>query len=107
MPAKGIIEGRPNVPFDIMVGNLTNIPAYVPKHIVLIASNDSMCNIIDLEEVDKRRRHTVATVQTASKPPVQKLELVKRSDTNEHGRNTINMPPEYTSYRTWLIKMLE
>lgn len=53
MSAKGIVRFRPNVPFDILVDNLTNIPVHAPMHTLLCAPSDSMVDIIDSGKVGK------------------------------------------------------
>lgn len=67
MAARGNMEVRQNVQFDDLVTNLARILVYVPKHMILFASSDSTANIIDAEEADKERFHTIATVQATSK----------------------------------------
>lgn len=97
------MDVRSNVPFDIPVASLTNATLHVPQHIVVFSYKDSMFNMIDLEQVDKERRHTIATVQPTSKPPVQENECANAS---KYRRDTSNIPPEYAAYCTSLIIML-
>lgn len=62
-----------NVPFDVLVTNLTNATVHVTKHIVLFSSGDSMVIITDPEQVGKERHHTVVTVQITPEPLVQEM----------------------------------
>lgn len=62
MPAKVIVEVRPNVPFDLLVVNLTNILFHVQKHMVSSSSSDGMASISDQEQVRKERHNAVDTV---------------------------------------------
>lgn len=55
------MEVYSNVPFDILVANLTNITVHVLKHMILRSCNESMVNNLDTEEFNKDRGHTVAT----------------------------------------------
>lgn len=107
MTAIGIMKVRPNVPFDILVPNLTKITLHVPKHMLLCSSSDSMVNIIDPAQVDKERCRTVATVQVTSKPPVQMKRRANTQNKNEDWRDTIDISPEFATYRTQFINILE
>lgn len=56
------MEDRVDVPFEILVTNLTKTRVQGPKHIVFSASSGIMANIIDPEQVGKERRCRVAKV---------------------------------------------
>lgn len=57
--------------FDVLVGNVAKLTVHAPKDMVLCASRDNIEKIFDLQQVDKERRHAVATVQASSIPLVQ------------------------------------
>lgn len=71
MPANGIMEDRPAVPFDITVAKLTRFLVNAPTNIVFSSCKDSMFKVINPERVNNKRRHMITTVQPASRPPVQ------------------------------------
>lgn len=49
MPATNIMEVGQNVPFNILVANLTNVLVQVPNYKLLYAFEDSIPNITDPE----------------------------------------------------------
>lgn len=107
MAAKGIMEIRPNIPFGILVANLTNILVHVRKHMVHSVSRDSMVDIIDSENVKKERCRTVATSHATSKPPASIGECANTPTKNKDWRNRRNIFSEYAPYHIRFINMLE
>lgn len=97
---------HPNVPFNTLVTNLTNVSVHVPKHMVLSSSSNNMVKIIDLEPVDKKPFHTVAVVQAWNRP-FNKNKSHNSANTNEDWRDSIIISPEYASFGTRTFNMFQ
>lgn len=93
MSAKGIMEVRRKVPVDMLISNITSITVHVPKNMALCTYRDSMVNIFDPEQADKRRRQIIAKLLTTSTPSVQRIERVDTLNPYEYWIDTINIPP--------------
>lgn len=101
------MEVRGSVLLDILDADVENTAVQVPKVMVPSASSDGMATVIDPEQVGKPRHDTVPTVHAASKRPVQIHEHANSSNTNKDWRNTINIPPEYSTCRTRFINKVK
>lgn len=53
MPGKGNMEVRGNVPFDILVANVTNTTVHVPLQIVIYSSSGSMLKLLTWDKSAK------------------------------------------------------
>lgn len=71
MPARGIMEISPNVPFDIQVANLTNITLHAPKHMILCSSRNSMASTADRNKFTKDVAIRKPQYKATSKPLFQ------------------------------------
>lgn len=106
-PVKGITDACTNIPYVILVANLTNVSVHLPKHTVLFASSNRLFSAIDPEQVEKERHHTVTTVHTTLKQTFQEYKDANDTSINEDWSDTINIPPEYAAYRSRFANMLQ
>lgn len=58
VPAKDIVEVRPNMSFHVLVRNFSTIIINVPKHMVLLLRSEETIKLFYVEQIYKERRST-------------------------------------------------